>query len=514
MPDFASRTIAELAPALRSGAISPVDVTGAVVDRIERLEPVLRSYVLVDAEGALRAAEGAEREIADGRWRGPLHGIPVAIKDSLAVAGWPTTNASPLMAGNVTNEDAAVVERLRAAGATVLGKSNLHEWAMGGTCTGMPAGTVRNPWALDRVPGGSSGGSAAAVSAGLALGAVGTDGMGSLRTPASYCGIVGLKPTPGLVPRRGELPANTSPLYAIGPLARDVRDSAILLAAIAGHEPTDPTSRPAPAGWRVDPDALRPNVEGLRVGVPRAFFLDDATPPVRAALEAAASLLSGLGASVRDVELPQIEHAGLVLPGLQSETQDFLFPLALANPDGFASRDIRNRILANDFVRAVDARRALRLRARIRRLAAAAMADLDLLLTPTNSTQAFPIGADEVAIGTDGGNVSMRARGGQSRVTTRLTLPFNVLGLPAISIPAAPPDERPEAGADGAAAIPLPIGLQLVAHPWHEATLLEAALALEAATGAGFREPPLASVRAAAIDPDALPVAPALGATR
>ncbi|HEY3523060.1 MAG TPA: amidase, partial [Candidatus Limnocylindrales bacterium] len=470
MADGAVATIAELAPAVRSGAISPVEVTRAVLARVERLEPILRSYVRVDPDGALRAAADAEREIAAGRWRGPLHGIPLAIKDSLSVAGWPTTNASPLMAGNVTNEDATVVERLRAAGAIVLGKSNLHEWAMGGTCTGMPAGTVRNPWALDRVPGGSSGGSAAAVSAGLALGAIGTDGMGSIRTPASYCGIVGLKPTPGLVPRRGELPANTSPLYAVGPLARGVRDVTILLAAIAGHDPRDPTSRPAPDAWRLDPDAIGPDVDGLRVGLPRAFFLDEATAPVRAALEAAAATLADLGASVREVELPGLEHVGLVLPGMQGETQDFLLPLALAHADGFASRDIRNRIIANDFVRAVDARRALRLRARLRRATAAAMADLDLLLTPTNSTQAFPIGADEVPIGIDGGMVSMHARGGQSRVTTRLTLPFNVLGLPTISIPAPAPE--PDA---------LPIGLQLVTHPWQEPTLLGAALALEEA---------------------------------
>jgi len=502
MLDLASRTIADLAPALRSGAVSPVELTRAVLDRIDRLEPVLRSYVRVDAEGALRAAAEADREIAGGRWRGPLHGIPLAIKDSISVAGWPTTNASPLMASNVTSEDATVVERLRAAGAIVLGKSNLHEWAMGGTCTGMPAGTVRNPWALDRVPGGSSGGSAAAVSAGLALGAIGTDGMGSIRTPASYCGIVGLRPTPGLVPRRGELPANTSPLYGVGPLARTVRDAAILLAAIAGHDPRDPTSRVAPDGWRLEPDEIRPAVAGRRIGVPRSFFLDEATAPVRAALEAAAATLSELGASVRDVELPGLDQVGLVLPGMQGETQDFLLPLALAHPDGFASRDIRNRVLANDFVRAVDARRAVRLRARLRRAAAAAMAELDLLLTPTNSTQAFPIGADEVPIGIDGGTVSMHARGGQSRLTTRLTLPFNVLGLPAISVPAG-----------RAGDMRLPIGIQLVAHAWQEATLLGAARALEEATTGGFREPPVAT-GATAVDAEGMATATALGATR
>ncbi|HET7026922.1 MAG TPA: amidase [Candidatus Limnocylindrales bacterium] len=501
MPDPASRTIGDLAPDVRSGAISSVEVVRAVLERIERLEPTLRTYVTYDPVAALAAAGEADREIDAGGWRGPLHGMPVAIKDCIAAAGWPTTNASPLMAANLTTEDATVVRRLRDAGAIVVGKSNLHEWAMGGTCTGMPAGTVRNPWDPTRVPGGSSGGSAAAVSAGLALGAVGTDGMGSVRTPASYCGIVGLKPTPGLVSRRGELPANTSLNGTIGPLGRDVRDVAILLAAIAGHDPADPSSRRAPEGWRIDPEALRPDAAGLRVGLPRGYFLDEATAAVRGAIEATAAVLTSLGASVREVELPSMRHVGLTLSGLHSETQPFLLPLALDHPDGFASRDIRNRILANEFVRLADARRALRLRDRIRKEVAHVMTDLDLLLTATNSTPPFPIGAETVAIGTGRETVALSARGGQSRITTRLTIPFNVVGLPAMSLPA-------RELADG-----MPIGVQLVASEWQEPLLLTAALALEAATSGGHREPPLVREPDGMRGRDLAPIA-ALGATR
>ncbi len=501
MTDLASRTIGQLAPELRRRTISPVEVLAAVLERIDRLEPVLRTYVSIDRDAAVSAAREAEREIAAGRWRGPLHGIPLAVKDCLAVAGWPTTNASPLMAEHRTEFDATAVRRLRAAGAVIVGKSNMHEWAMGGTCTGMPAGTVRNPWDVERVPGGSSGGSAAAVSAGLALGAIGTDGMGSIRTPASYCGVVGLKPTRGLVPRFGELPPNSSLLGSIGPLARDVRDAATILAAIAGPDETDPTSRRRLAGWRLDPDDLRPDVDGLRIGLPLTSLLDDATPAVRAAVAAAATALEGLGGRVRDVPLPALDDVRLVVLGTQSEAQSFLLPLALDRPDGFASRDIRNRIIANDFVRAADARRALQLRTRIRLAVAEAMADLDLLLLPTNSTAAFPIGTGRVAIGSGDDVVDLGARGGQSRLTTRLTLPFNVVGLPALSMPAV---DR----VDG-----LPIGLQLVAHASAEPVLLRAALALEEATTGGFVEPPIAGRAAAALLPASRPVA-ALGATR
>lgn len=480
MADLASRTIADLAPDVRAGAVSPVEVVQAILDRIRRLEPTLRTYVTIDERAALAGAQRAALEIAAGRWRGPLHGMPIAIKDCLAVAGWPTTNASPLMAATVTDRDAVVVGRLRRAGAVIIGKNNLHEWAMGGTCTGMPAGTVRNPWDVDRVPGGSSGGSAAAVSAGLALGAVGTDGMGSVRTPASYCGVVGLKPTPGLVPRLGELPPNSSAHGTVGPIARDVRDVAILLKAISGPHLADPTSRRPPPGWRLDPDGLRPEIQGLRVGLPRGYFLDEATPAVVASLEATVATLVSLGAIIREVELPSLRQIALTALGMQSETQSFLFRLAVGQPEGFASRDIRFRILANEFVRLSDAQRALRLRDRIRVEVAATMHDLDLLLTPTNSTPAFPIGAEQVRIGTADQVVHLSDRGGQARLTTRLTLPFNIVGLPAISLPA-----RELAGG-------LPIGVQLVAHEWHEPMLLRAALALEGATSGGFREPPMA----------------------
>ena len=219
-------------------------------------------------------------------------------------------NGSPLMATNVTTFDAAVVERLRAAGAIILGKTAMHEWAMGGTCIRQPGGPVRNPWDPDRVPGGSSGGSAVAVAAGLAIAAIGTDGMGSIRTPASFCGVVGLKPTSGLVSRFGELPPTSSGVDHIGPLARSVEDARVILRVIAGPDPRDPTSRVA-----VQVDGT-PVLDGsrLRIGLVRSPVDADVLPAVRQAVEDTAGLLAARGATLTEVALPSLGHAALLAP--------------------------------------------------------------------------------------------------------------------------------------------------------------------------------------------------------
>jgi aspartyl-tRNA(Asn)/glutamyl-tRNA(Gln) amidotransferase subunit A len=477
--ELAVETIGRLASRLSRREVSPVDVVRAALEHVDEFDPLLRGFITVRADEALEAARPAERELLRGHVRGPLHGVPVAVKDNLAVAGWPTTNGSRLMAEHVTDYDATVVDRLRRAGAIILGKNNMHEWAMGGTCTGMYFGTVRNPWDPGRVPGGSSGGSAAAVSAGLAFAAIGTDGMGSIRTPASYCGVVGLKPTFGLVSRFGELPPTSSWLDHVGPITRDVADAAIVLSAIAGEDPADPTSVRPPADWAIDPGGLRSDITGLRIGLPVAYFLDDAVPAVRRAVESAATTLTRLGATVEEVHLPSLRHLPLVLLGAQTESQSYLLPLALEQGDGFASREIRNRILAAEFVRHADARRALQLRNQIRGEFRDVMARVDMLLTPTDPTPAFEIDAATVSIGSGGAEVDLRRPGGQSRLTTRLTLPFNVAGLPSLSLPA--PTGEGE----------LPIGLQLTGRRWHEAVLLRTAYALESATTGGYRVPPL-----------------------
>ncbi|HXG39524.1 MAG TPA: amidase [Candidatus Limnocylindrales bacterium] len=463
-------TIAALAPELAAGRVSPVHLVEALLRRAERLEPILRAYVRLDPASALEAAERAGREIAAGAYRGPLHGVPIAVKDNLPVSGWPTTNGSPLMAAYVAGHEAGVVERLRAAGAVIVGTTRLHEWAMGGTCTYEPGGPVRNPWDPDRVPGGSSGGSAAAVAAGLAYGAIGTDGAGSIRTPAAYCGVVGLKPTRGLVTRFGIVPPTSSPLDHVGPLARSVADARLILEATAGYDPRDPTSRRPPDELPRGLPDRRP-----RIGAVRSDVLREVRPEVGAAVADVVDSLARLGCDAVEVEVPSLGLAGLVWAGVLSEAQELLLPLAVDHPDGFANPDLRYRILAAEFVRAADVRRARQLATRLRGEIWAALDDVDALLLPTTTTPAFPIGAERVAVGS-GELVDLRRPGGQARVTTRLTLPFNVAGLPALSIPA-------PALVDG-----LPVGVQLVGRPWADEWLLELAGTLEAA-GAAYRPP-------------------------
>ncbi len=461
---LALEPIAELAPRIARREVSPVELVEDALGRAMRLDPLLRAYVTLDVAGARAAAAGAEREIARSGPRGPLHGIPVAVKDNMEVRGLPTRNGSPLSDERPAVRDAAVVERLLAAGAVVIGKTGLHEWAMGGTCTRQPGGPVRNPWDPGRVPGGSSGGSAVAVAAGLAVAAVGTDGMGSIRTPAAYCGVVGLKPSQGLVSRFGVLPPTSSPFDHVGPLARTVEDARTVLDAIVGQDPRDPTSRKA--GHAEASDLGR-----LRVGVVESQLLDDVTPGVAAAIGEVADALRVHGARLDSAPLPRLVDAPLLAAASLTESHGVLLPLAIAHPDGFANADIRYRILAAEFVRAADVRRARQLAFALRAEVEAALVTFDILLLPTVSTPAFPIDAATVTVGTPsaGQVVSLRRPGGQARITTRLGLPFNLAGVPAISVPA-------PSLVDG-----LPVGVQLVGRRWADTTLLDVAAILEAA---------------------------------
>ena len=473
--------IGELAPRIARREISPVDLVEAALDQIDRFDSELRTYIEVFVEDARAAARASAAAIARGDRFGPLHGIPLAVKDNIALAGFPTTNGSALWADHTTDFDAEVVTRLRRAGAIFLGKNNMHEWGMGGTCAGMHFGTVRNPWDPSRVPGGSSGGSAAAVSAGMAWAAVGTDGWGSIRTPASYCGVVGLMPTHGLVSRFGELPPTSSWHHTIGPIARTVRDAAVLLDAMAGHDPKDPMSiHSGYDGAYVD--GLDTGVAGLRVGVPTSYFFDDAMPEVEGAVREAARTFESLGAELLEVDLSAFYDTPPALAAAQHESQSVLLPYALAHPDGFATPEIRYRILAGEFVSAADHRRGMQVRNEMRAKVMDVLRTVDIVLTPANSTVAFSVDSGRVRIG-DGSHLDLGEPGNQSRLTTRLTLPWNLVGTPAISIPS------------GSYAGGLPVGLQLAAAPLKETTLLRAAAAFEASTG-GYRAPPLAKIGA------------------
>jgi aspartyl-tRNA(Asn)/glutamyl-tRNA(Gln) amidotransferase subunit A len=463
--------ITSLAPRIARGEVSPVEVVEDLLNRAARLEPLLRSYVIIDEAGVREAAADAEREIQRTGSRGPLHGIPVAVKDNIEVRGLPTRIGSPATSDRPAPRDAEAVARLRAAGAVIVGKTALHEWAMGGTCIHQPGGPVRNPWDPARVPGGSSGGSAVAVAAGLAMAALGTDGMGSIRTPAAYCGIVGMKPSQGLVSRYGVLPPTSSPFDHVGPMTRSVADARIMLDALAGHDPRDPMSRPA--GRAVPSD-----LERLRVGMVESPLLADVVPAVASQVDEVAVLLRDRGAAIEPVSLPFLTNAPLLAAAALTESQGLLLPLALADEANFANPDIRYRVLASELIRAADVRRARQLMAMLRAEVEAALETVDVLLLATNSTPAFEIDAREVIVG--GGQVVDIARpGGQARITTRLGLPFNLAGVPAITLPA-------PSLVDG-----LPVGIQLVGRRWADASLLDIAQMVEAA-GARYRPAPIA----------------------
>jgi aspartyl-tRNA(Asn)/glutamyl-tRNA(Gln) amidotransferase subunit A len=296
--DLTLLTLAEASDLLNKRAVSPVELTQACLQRIERLNPVLNAYITVTAEAALRQARELETEAQRGPRRSPLHGIPIGLKDLIDTAGLRTTAGSAIFADRVPTEDAEVARRLKAAGAIILGKLNMHEFAYGDTSVASHYGPVHNPWNRDHIAGGSSGGSAAAVAAGLCYGALGSDTGGSIRQPSAYCGIVGLKPTYGLVSTRGVVPLSWS-LDHIGPMCRTVADAALLLQPIAGYDPLDTNS--LQAAIPNYPKAMQQRVSTLRLGIPRAVFYESLDPEIAQAVNEALRVLGRLTASVREV---------------------------------------------------------------------------------------------------------------------------------------------------------------------------------------------------------------------
>ena len=462
MSDPTELTIAEAAEALRAKRLSASELTEAFLARIERVNPSVNAYVTVTAERAIADARRATDEIARGRLRGPLHGIPIGLKDLVDTAGIRTTYGSKVHATNVPAVDAVVVQKLARAGAVLLGKHNTHEYAFGVTTDNPHWGTTRNPWNTSRIPGGSSGGSGAAIAARLAAGAIGTDTGGSIRIPAALCGVVGLKPTYGRVSKAGVFPM--SYLFDhVGPITQTVEDAAIMLEAIAGYDAGDPTTVPVPvADYRA---ALRESASGLRIGV----LGRDRTPldpSVRTAVEDATKSLARLGASVVEVELPELpldEAFGLIV----AEAKE-IHAETLAHRATDLGRDLQ-QYLSSPVGDALWMARALR---RARDYATAirtVLETVDVLALPTCSVGATPIGADVVDVG-----------GTQMQTFFAMALrtaPFNVAGLPALSVPCGfTPDG-------------LPIGLQLVGRPFDEPTVLRAGHAYEQATEWHRRRP-------------------------
>ena len=443
-------TIVELAPRLRRREVSPVELTRACLERIEEQNQALNAFITVTAETALAEARAAAVEMARGEWRGPLHGIPIAIKDLIDTAGTRTTAASALHKDRVPTEDAEVVRRLRRAGAVILGKNNLHEFAYGASSLVSFFGDVHNPWNAAHIAGGSSGGSAAAVAAGLCYAAIGTDTAGSIRLPAALCGCVGIKPTYGRVSCRGAIPLSWS-LDHVGPLAASVRDAAVVLQAIAGYDALDTGSVNVPVTDYIY--AGGEPAKSLRVGIPRDYFYDDLDDEVRAAVEEALTVIGTLVAEIREVsiEIP----TDRVVQNAESyavHADDVVRTPELYQPETLRRIRFGANISSTEYIRC---RHELD---RDRRRIHDTFAEVDLLITPTT-----PMPAPAIA---DLKKDPEALRPAEIKLL-RNTRPFNVWGLPAISVPC------------GLTKSGLPIGLQIVGPRWREDLVLRLAGAYE-----------------------------------
>lgn len=457
-------TIQEAAGKIRRRELSPVEVVQASLDRIDATEDRLHSFITTLKDEALEQARTAEGEISKGEYRGPLHGIPYGLKDLYDTAGIRTTAASKVDFDRVPDEDATVVTRLREAGAVLVGKLVMHEYATGAPDFTSPFQPARNPWNLEHATGGSSSGSGSSVSAGQVMGALGSCTGGSIRGPASLCGIVGLKPTYGRVSRHGVVTLSWSQDHC-GPMTRTVWDSAAMLQAIAGQDPKDPTTSAAPA-----PDytgSLGQDIEGLRIGVPRHYFFETnphVNPEVVAVVEKGLGALQELGASLEEVTVPNLELARAVNAIIMAgESYAFHERNLKERPDDFGEA-VRSRFRMGALISASDYVQAQRCRQLVKRGFAEAMAQVDLLVTPTT---AYPAPRFENY------DTAFTLRG------PSFTAPFNVTGLPAISIPCG----FTEAG--------LPVGMQLVGKPFDEPTALRAAYAYEQHAGWSQLRPPI-----------------------
>jgi aspartyl-tRNA(Asn)/glutamyl-tRNA(Gln) amidotransferase subunit A len=458
-------TLSEAARALRERRLSAAELTKAALERIERLNPALNAFLTVLPQRAADHAAQADRELASGADRGPLHGIPVAIKDLIAKRGVRLTGGA-IIYDEVPAADAAVVEKLEAAGAVIVGTLNLHELAYGVTSENPHFGAVRNPWNRDHSTGGSSGGSGAAVAAGMVFAALGTDTGGSIRIPAAFCGTVGFKPTYGLVSRFGTLPLGFS-LDHLGPLARTVRDAAAVLNAIAGDDSRDPASVPCPvADYVPEPDC---SIRSLRIGFPEGFFFERLDDEVDLAVRGGIARAALLGAAVKPVQLPDMDAVNTLGQVVLLAEAAAVYERHLNHRDRFGP-DVRALLDQGRLLPATDYINAQRLRRKAQIDFHRVWSEVDCLITPTAPIVAHRIGQKLVTVG----GVAQEVRA----VATRFTRCFNVLGLPAISLPCSLTGSG------------LPVGLQIVAPPFEDRLVLRVAAALE---DAGVAIPPCPS---------------------
>jgi Asp-tRNA(Asn)/Glu-tRNA(Gln) amidotransferase A subunit family amidase len=447
MPDLHTETIVARGEALRSRKISPVELTRACLKRIEKLHPVLNAFITVTADQALVQARTAEKEILRGDWRGPLHGIPIGLKDLIDTAGTPTTAASHLYKTRIPTQSAEVVLKLERAGAIFLGKQNLHEFAYGGSSMISAFGEVHNPTNPDYIAGGSSGGSAAAVSAGLGYGAIGTDTAGSIREPAALCGVVGLKPTYGRVSARGVIPLSES-LDHVGPIAANVADITVMLRAISDGDGLPPADFL---------EAWSRSTTKLRVGVPRSFFYEELHPEVARAVEKSLLAIAALGAEIREISLTPDNDRTVQA----AESYAFHAEAVAKTPELYQPETLR-RIRTGEKISQEDYRRKRAELEEERKKIRSIFETVDLIVTPTT-----PIPAPKIAELKENPDL-LRPR---ELVLLRNTRPFNIWGVPTISIPC---------GLTGSG---LPIGLQIAGPPGREDILLQFAHRCEGAIG-------------------------------
>ncbi len=457
-------TIREAGEMLQRQELSPVELTRAFLERIDSLDDRLHCYITLLRDEALSEARSAEAEILRGGYRGPLHGIPIGLKDIYDTAGIRTTAGSRVDIDRVPTEDATTVARLRGAGTVLLGKLMTYEYALGGPDPTVPFPAARNPWNLDYTTGGSSSGSGAGVAAGLCMGAMGSCTGGSIRGPASLCGIVGLKATYGRVSRYGVVTLSWSQDHC-GPMTWTVEDSALMLQALAGHDPKDPTTSTAPV-----PDyslALREDIKGLTIGVPRHFFFapsPDVNPEVVATVEKELETLQGLGANVEEVTIPTLDYVRAAnVTIMVSEAFAFHERNLKSQPQNFGEI-ARARFRIGGLFSGSDYIQAQRVRQMIKRECADVLKRVDVLVTPTMTQPAPPF---------EGFDPSGVFRG------PSFTAPFNVTGLPAISVPC------------GFTANGLPIGMQIVGKPFDEPTVLRAAYTYQQHARWFERRPPI-----------------------
>ena len=453
---------------VRRKEISPVEIVRKTLERIDRLGSRLNSYITVMGGQAEAEARAAEREIQKGNYRGPLHGLPIAVKDIFDTRGVRTTAGSKILGERVPDHDASVVARLRKAGAVLIGKTNMHEFSYGVTSDNPHYGPVRNPWDPKRIPGGSSGGSGAAVAASLCAAALGSDTGGSIRIPAAACGVTGLKPTYGRVSRHGVIPFAWS-LDHVGPIAKTAEDAAIMLSVLAGRDAKDRRSSRRPVPDYVQ--ALKGPVRGVRLGVPRDFFFEHVDPEVLSAVRAAVQALEGLGARSVPVQLSHFELCAAAAAHITLvEAASYHEPYMRNHMEDYGD-DVRLRLYAARNFLATDYVKSQRARALLQQSLTEAFGQADVILTPTLPAFPPPIGEFFVRSG------DMREHVIDAFI--RFNNPFNLTGLPAVSVPC------------GFGSAGLPVGLQIVGRPFDEAAVLRLAHAYQTQTDWHKKHPAL-----------------------